>query len=269
MKKTRKIISVLLSILMIITSVPLMAVESFAADPVKSGTTGECTWTLDGTVLTISGNGKMEDYYKPWGKSITEVIIENGVTSIGRGVFSDCTSLEKINVGSDNANYSSENGILFNKAKTELIKYPAGKTEIEYIIPDSVTKIGYLVFCDCVWLTSITIPNSVTEICQEAFSKCTSLTSITIPDSVTSLGAWAFDRCISLKSITIPDNLTSIGYGAFYGCTSLISVTMPNGVTEIGSQTFGSCTSLTSITIPDSVTSIDESAFSGCPRLQV
>lgn len=62
MKNTRKIISVLLSILMIITSVPLMAVESFAADPVKSGTTGDCTWTLDGTVLTISGNGEMGDY---------------------------------------------------------------------------------------------------------------------------------------------------------------------------------------------------------------
>ena len=47
MKKTRKIISLLLSILMLITSVPLMAVESFAADTVQSGSTGECTWSLD------------------------------------------------------------------------------------------------------------------------------------------------------------------------------------------------------------------------------
>ena len=236
MKNTRKIISVLLSILMIITSVPLMAVESFAA---TNGTTGDCTWTLDGTVLTISGNGKMEDYYKPWGKSITEVIIENGVTSIGRGVFSDCTSLEKINVGSDNANYSSENGILFNKAKTELIKYPAGKTEIEYIIPDSVTKIGYLVFCDCVWLTSITIPNSVTEICQEAFSKCTSLTNIIIPNSVTNVGYFVFKDCTSLTSVTIPNSITSIDNGAFIGCSLLTSVTIPASVTEIGIWAFG------------------------------
>ena len=229
MKKTKKIISVLLSILMIITSVPLMAVESFAADPVKSGTTGECTWTLDGTVLTISGNGKMKDYRgddaSPWGTSITKVVIENGVTRIGSSAFKDCTSLTSVT------------------------------------IPDSVTYIGSYAFNGCTSLTSVNIPDSVTSIGGYTFSYCTSLTSVTIPDSVTSIGDYAFENCTSLTSITIPDNVTEIGYEAFVGCTSLTSITIPDSVTSIGDAAFYYCTSLTSITIPDSVTGIGPGAF--------
>ena len=188
MKNTKKIISVLLSILMIITSVPLMAVESFAADVINSGTTGECTWTLDGTVLTISGNGKMGKYYinkyPSWGLSITKVVIENGVTSIGSMAFADCKSLTSVT------------------------------------IPDSVTSIGYRAFCYCSSLTSITIPDSVTSIGYEAFFGCNSLTSVNIPDSVKSIGDQAFLGCNSLTSVNIPDGVISIGDGVFEGCTN-------------------------------------------------
>ena len=179
MKKTRKIISLLLSLLMIITSVPLMAVNSFAA---TNGTTGECTWTLDSDgVLTISGNGKMGDYYTPWVESITKVIIENGVTSIGFSAFRDCTPLTSVT------------------------------------IPDSVTSIGDMAFYGCTSLTSVTIPDSVTEIGWYAFEDCTSLTSVTIPDGVTSIGGSTFSGCTSLTSITIPDSVTEIGANAFFG----------------------------------------------------
>ena len=255
MKKTKKIISLLLTILMIITALPLTAVESFAADVVKSGTTGECTWTLDSDgVLTISGNGKMKDYYTPWGESITKVIIENGGTSIGRGVFFDCTSLEEINVGSDNANYSSENGILFNKAKTELIKYPAGKTEIEYIIPDSVTSIGDYAFRACTSLTSITIPDSVTSIATGICYKCTSLETAKIETPV--LPPDTFADCTSLKKVILGDNVKEIYgegpfSGAFSGCTALESVKIPAGVISIRPGAFYRCTSLTNIDVPN------------------
>ncbi len=201
MKKTRKIISLLLSLLMIITSVPLMAVNSFAA---TSGKTGDCTWTLDSDgVLTISGNGKMKDYYTPWGKSITEVIIENGVTSIGFSAFRDCTSLKSTTIG------------------------------------NSVTSIESFAFYGCTSLKNVIIGNGVTKIGWYAFSRCTSLASVTIPDSVTSIVEEAFSDCTSLTSVTIGNSVTSIGYSAFRGCTSLTSVTIPESVTAIGWLAFG------------------------------
>ncbi len=176
--------------------------------------------------------------------SLTSITIPNSVTSIGFRAFDNCDKLNQINVDKANTVYSSVNGVLFNKDKTELIRYPAGKTDTSYSIPDSVTNIG-----------------------DRAFEDCSSLTSITIPDSVTSIGWYTFSDCSSLTSVTIPDSVTSIGYGAFYGCSSLTSITIPNSVTSIDSNAFEYCSSLTSITIPNSVTSIGFRAFDNCDKL--
>ena len=148
--------------------------------------------------------------------SLTNITIPDSVTEIGSSAFSGCSSLTAIDVEVGNNNYTSVNGVLFNKGKTELICYPAGKTDKSYNIPNSVTSIGY-----------------------SAFINCTSITSITIPDSVTSIDSSAFGGCSSLKSITIPNSVTSIGYYAFYGCTSLTSVTIPKSVTGIDDWAFG------------------------------
>ena len=148
--------------------------------------------------------------------SLTNITIPDSVTEIGSSAFSGCSSLTAIDVEVGNNNYTSVNGVLFNKGKTELICYPAGKTDKSYNIPNSVTSIGYSAFIDC-----------------------TSITSITIPDSVTSIDSSAFGGCSSLKSITIPNSVTSIGYYAFYGCTSLTSVTIPKSVTGIDDWAFG------------------------------
>ena len=199
--------------------------------------------------------------------SLTSVTIPDSVTSIGSGAFSNCTSLKSIEVSGNNKSYSSADGVLFNKDKSELITYPAGKTDSEYVIPNSVISIGDSAFENCTSLTSVTIPDSVTSIGDYAFCNCTSLTSVTIPDSVTSIGDYAFCNCTSLTSVTIPDSVTSIGYSAFRGCTSLTSVTIPDSVTSIGDAAFSDCTSLTSLTISDSVTSIGKYAFSGCTSL--
>jgi len=199
--------------------------------------------------------------------SLTSVTIPDSVTSIGSGAFSNCTSLKSIEVSGNNKSYSSADGVLFNKDKTELITYPAGKTDSEYVIPNSVTSIGYSAFKNCTSLTSVTIPDSVTSIGDYAFCNCTSLTSVTIPDSVTSIGYSAFRGCTSLTSVTIPDSVTSIGDAAFSDCTSLTSLTISDSVTSIGKYAFSGCTSLTSITIPDSVTSISYSAFENCTSL--
>ncbi len=197
------------SLLLVVSVVSIIACAMISDDSsaeVTSGTTGECTWTLDDTKVMISGNGAMANYrYSdslPWGESITEVVIENGVTSIGNLAFHDC------------------------RAPTSIT------------IPSSVTSIGNWAFEYCESLTSITIPNSVTSIDICTFSHCTSLTSITIPNSVKSIGNWAFEYCESLTSITIPNSVTSIGDQAFYFCKSLTSITISNNLTSIGHGAF-------------------------------
>ncbi len=157
-------------------------------------------------------------------ESLTSVTIPESVTSIGSQAFSYCTSLRMITVDSNNTNYSSIDGVLFNKDATALIKYPAGKKSATYTIPDTVTSIGDDAFCYCKSLSSVTIPNSVTSIGFGAFLGCTSLSSVNIPDSVTSIKGYAFSSCSSLSSVTIPDSVTSIGYYAFNGCSKLTSI---------------------------------------------
>ena len=199
--------------------------------------------------------------------SLTSITIPNSVTYVDVYAFAGCTSLTEIKVAVENPNYVSVNGVLYNKSRTVLICYPAGKKDKNYKILDSVTAINRYAFYGCTSLASIMIPDSVTEICESAFSGCTSLTSITIPDSVMSIARFTFYYCANLKSIKIPNSVTNIGESAFGGCTSLTSITIPNSVTDIDTNTFSGCTSLTSITIPNSVTEIGWWAFYGCTNL--
>ena len=213
---------------------------------------------------SVTSIGRSAFYYC---KGLTSIMIPDSVTSIGYGAFVGCNSLTTIEVGVGNVNYTDVNGVLFNTEKTALLNYPAGKTDANYTIPDSVTSIGEIAFMGCESLTSITILDGITSIGRSAFAYCTSLTSITIPDGVTSIGEDAFYDCSSLTSITIPDGVTSIEEGVFDGCKSLTSITIGDSVTSIGDFAFGQCTSLTSITIPDGVTSIGRSAFYYCKGL--
>ncbi len=228
----------------------------------------EVTYSLANGVLTISGNGAMDDYAAtsaPWyskASSISKIIIEDNVTSIGDYAFYWCTAVREISISS------------------------------------SVLSFGESSFAGCNSLKSLAIPNGVTSIGDDAFYGCTSLQSITIPSSVTRIASDAFDDCSSLKSIevaaanknyhskgncliststntlvagchnsVIPNYVTKIGSQAFSGRTSLQSITIPNSVTSIGYAAFDYCTSLQSITIPSSVTSIEMGAFINCKNL--
>lgn len=236
-----------------------------AIDPsYVSGTCGDdLKWRLNTEtgVLTISGTGAMENYTHytdvPWYDycdSITKVVIEDGVTTIGDCAFSHYDSLASVSIPrsvikiGDHAFWGS-----------------ASLTSVT--IPTSVTSIGDAAFRNCKSLTSVNIPNGVTSIGKETFYYCKSLTSITIPSSVTSIGDGAFAYCSSLTSLTIPSSITSIGNSSFTFCSGLTSVTIPNSVTSIDVYTFYGCKNLTSVTIPDSVTSIGNSAFRECESL--
>jgi len=148
---------------------------------------------------------------------LTNMTIPKSVTYIG---FLNCRSLTSISVDDDNKNYTSIDGVLFNKSKTELIKFPQVKKNTSYIIPDGVMSIRYDAFYGCSSLTSIDIPNSVTSIEGWAFANCRSLTSINIPNSVTSIKKSAFSGCSSVTSISIPNSVTNIENEAFYNCTN-------------------------------------------------
>ncbi|MCM8871999.1 MAG: leucine-rich repeat domain-containing protein [Paludibacteraceae bacterium] len=262
--------------------------------------------------LTISGTGDMNDYdytsQVPWYYlSIKNVVINNGVTSIGDYAFYNCKGLTSVTIP------NSVTSIGF-----RAFEGCTGLTSVT--IPNSVTSIGYEAFVGCTGLTApvynthvfaympksysgaYSIPNSVTSISSYAFYGCTGLTSITIQNSVTSIGFRAFEGCTGLTSVTIPNRVTSIGKFAFYDCTGLTSInvaednlnyasidgvlyskdkntlimcpqgktgsiTIPNSVTSIGEYAFGGCTGLTSITIPNSVTSIGDEAFDDCTGL--
>jgi hypothetical protein len=134
--------------------------------------------------------------------SLTTVTIPPKVTSIGIYAFGFCNKLKAIEVDSNNTAFASENGILFNKAKTTLIQYPSGKSNVSYIVPNSVTTIGTSAF-RISRLVYVTIPNSVTTINDFALSACRSLASATIGNSVTSIGYGVFCESTALKHIYV------------------------------------------------------------------
>ena len=232
-----------------------------------------------------NGTKKIGNYAFRNLEKLRSVTIPNSVTTIGKFAFRYCLSLTSINVSANNSNYSSVDGVLFNKDKTMLITCPEGKSGI-YTIPNSVTSIGYCALIDCSKLTSVTIPNSVTNIGEQAFSGCSSLTSVHITDieawckiTFANAGANPLFAQVSredenlylngeiLTDLVIPNSVTSIGNYAFIDYSKLTSVTIPNNVTHIGVSAFYRCSSLASVTIGNNVTSIGEAAFSGCSSL--
>lgn len=159
--------------------------------------------------LVISGTGDMTEYegenYVPWhvyASGITQVIVEDGITSIGRYAFSNFKKLKNLNLGND------------------------------------IKKIGSSAFVNCVSLQELNIPEQVTEIGWYAFQGCSLLKKVNLSDSVTEIGNSAFKDCALLNEVNMSDNLSTIGDEAFYNCKELRHIFFPKTLTKVGKKAF-------------------------------
>ena len=200
----------------------------------------------------------------PWANKIKTLYIPETITLIEDGAFNRSLYMEEISVDNKNNNYCSENGILFNKNKTEIMHYPAKKEDTSYQIPSSVTIIGDSCFYACGSLTNVNIPSNVVEIKRNAFKGCYSIQEITLPQGLTTLGDGAFSGASQLKQITIPNGIKKIEQETFLECLSLENVIMHNSITSIGTAAFEYCYKLDNVQIPDSVIEIKDRAFDNC-----
>jgi hypothetical protein len=223
---------------------------------------GITTLELPSSVTTL-GNFAFEYCTK-----LNSIVIPKSITAIANGCFLRCSNLKEIQVESENSNYQSLDGVLFNKDLTTLCFYPTGKADEQYTVPHSVTAIAESAFYGCSGLQSIEIPGSVFSIGRDAFGCCTNLSKVDIPDGTTSIEDGTFLGCHQLGSILIPNSVTKIGDDAFYGCESLASLDLPDALTTIGDYAFASCSYLGSIVIPKSITTIGEGCFYDCSNLK-
>ncbi len=301
MSKLLRLTSLFLAVLFILSAFTANTLVVFAKDAEvasvsASGTTGQCTWTLSGGVLTIKGNGYMADYnsydyYPPWKYyDFTKVVISDGVKDIGEYAFYKFSTIRSVVVG------------------------------------NGVTTIGEGAFENCTYLSDLSLSDTVTTIKGYAFQFCASLRNLTLPDSVTDVEPHAFDFCDNLETVTlgkgftreimemkhalecssafnstsleniyvskdnpryvsidgvlydkttkrlaqcppmkttvnIPDWITTIGGCSFYRCSNITDIYIPDNITTIEMEAFMGCTSLNKVTIPSSVTSIGIRAF--------
>lgn len=235
MKKIRKLMSIVLSIMIVIS---IMSIHANAE--LLSGTCGEnLIWSYDesSSTLTISGTGIMNDYYGntvPWNsykENIKQIVFDGEITYIGNNAFNLLINLNSIT------------------------------------IPDSVIKIGYGAFIGCEKLEKIIIPNNVSTIGEYIFYDCANLKSVTIGKGLTDISSHAFYNCVSLKSIEIPDNVTKIDNSAFLFCTGLENVSISKSLKEISESAFEYCRTLKEIVIPEKVETIGARAFANCSSL--
>jgi len=139
--------------------------NSVAGNPLTYSANGKivesCEKNFSGHITIPEGVTEIASFAFSGCHSLTSVTIPASVIDIGYFALSDCAGLTNIAVDAGNANYSSQDGVLFNKDKTELLVYPAGKPDAAYTVPSSVTNIRAEAFFRCDYLTSVTVPPCV------------------------------------------------------------------------------------------------------------
>lgn len=179
--------------------------------------------------------------------SLTNITIPASVEAIDNLAFYLAKNLENILVDNGNSVYSSVDGILYNKAKTEVVCCPANNSMEHLTLPSTVITISSYAFVDCVNLKTVTMSNNVTTIGGSAFSDCRNLESVVMSNNITKIENWAFENCTSLQSCVIPNGVTMLYSYVFQDCTSLEWVYISKNVTRAGSDPFDGCDGLKTI----------------------
>ena len=266
--KPKRLISLLVAVCMMITMLPLSAVTAFAADT-SSSTVYEATvdgykyaYTVNGNTATITefrgpvdseGNVDLTNH-GPYNITIPTELGGIPVTGIGKLAFSNLSALTNV---------------IIPQGITSIGDYAFCACDwlISATIEEGVPT-GANMFNDCDRLATVKLPESLTTIADGSFANCSALNHVTIPDNVTKIGTSAFCLCNGLSDITLGRGLTTIGNFAFKNCDSLETIQLPSNLKKIGDDAFCECDILKSITLPDSVTDIGEAAFSTCPELE-
>ncbi len=201
--------------------------------------------------------------------SLENIFIGEKVSLIGADVFGKCNSLSKIKVDGFNTVYCDDEGVLFRKNFTELLRYPPAVPSASYRIPDSIKKISDGAFSDCINLKTVALNDGLITIGDFAFSGCSSVCSVDIPYGVGEIGDGAFSYCTNLENIIISLSVTSLGEYAFCGCRALEEITLSSGITKLSSGLFSRCTNLNKVTVSGKITEIEKDAFEFCESLGI
>lgn len=212
--------------------------------------------------LTLGGSGALSFVSMPVEvRGAETVIIGNGITSIAGDVFANVSNIKSFAVENGSDYFScDENGVLFNKDKTNLVKYPLNNTATQYTIPETVTAIQDYAFNYSSNLLSVDFPSALVSIGAHSFSNCKGLIEINLPDTVETISQGCFMSCSNLQTVHLSDKITVIPSHAFDQCKKLTKINMPANLTTISDGAFFYC-NLEAIEISDKVTVIDRPGF--------
>lgn len=198
--------------------------------------------------------------------ALRRISIPAGMSGINAAAFEDCANLETIELSADSEQYRLQDGILFNKAGTELILYPrAAKAEC-YHIPPGVTSIGDGAFAGCTSLKKIVLPPWLQKVGKGAFSHCCGLQEIQFLPGTGGINIEeeAFSGCTALQELTLPEGMEGVKKAAFAGCEQLHRINLPASMKRLGNYAFSGCKALHKIDLPEKLAAIGFMTFSGC-----
>lgn len=290
MRKSNKVISAMLSVLMVsgmFTAMPL-AVNAAGTADTNETTTSAAVQSADDTQ---SDSEEKEyngfTYYTHFNEenNRTEAVItgykgidndlvipdsiDNAVvTSIGVKAFAESNQFESITIPDSIGSIGEDAFWECNGLKKVYVSSIEDWCKIKFEdISSNPIVYAREIYIDGELATDITIPKGITKICDYAFVGCDTITNVVIPNSVISIGNSAFFDCSNLKNISIPNSVISIGDSAFYHCYNLKNISIPNSVVNIGAGAFSGCSNLEEVEIPDGIKFIKDSTFAFCENL--